>query len=78
MPRVASPDPRSSHFHELWPSHDVLTSRQGPEQFHHPVVGDVEFIGESFDLSRDEDLALLPYTDEQNSPTAQAMSLLAG
>jgi len=68
---------QSPQFRELWSTHDVLKYRKGPKNYHHPVVGDVEFIGESFDLSEDEDLALLTYTYEQNSPTAQAMTLLA-
>ena len=53
---------QSPHFRELWATHDVLKYRKGPKNYHHPVVGDVEFIGESFDLSEDEDLALLTYT----------------
>lgn len=68
---------RSAQFRELWASHDVLKYREGLKEYHHPVVGDLQFIGESFDLSRDDDLALLTYTYEPNSPTAQAMTLLA-
>lgn len=68
---------RSSQFRELWASHDVLKYREGLKHYHHPFVGDIQFIAESFDLSKDEDLALLTYTYETNSPTAQAMTLLA-
>lgn len=68
---------RSAQFRELWASHDVLKYREGLKHYHHPFVGDIQFIGESFDLSKDEDLALLTYTYEANSPTAQAMTLLA-
>ncbi|MGP5292607.1 putative DNA-binding protein [Corynebacterium xerosis] len=68
---------QSPHFRELWATHDVLKYRKGPKNYHHPVVGDIEFIGESFDLSEHEDLALLTYTYETNSPTEQAMTLLA-
>lgn len=68
---------RSTQFRDLWASHDVLRYRQGRKLFHHPSVGDLEFIGESFDFSRDDDLALLTYTYEDNSPTAQALTLLA-
>ncbi|MBO1269254.1 helix-turn-helix transcriptional regulator [Arthrobacter cavernae] len=68
---------RSAQFRELWASHDVLKYREGLKQYHHPAVGDVQFIGESFDLSKDEDLALLIYTYEPNTPTEQAMTLLA-
>ena len=62
---------QSPHFRELWATHDVLKYRKGPKNYHHPVVGDVEFIGESFDLSEDEDLALLTYTYERTRPLSR-------
>ena len=67
---------RSTQFRELWASHDVLKYRQGTKRYNHPAVGGLEFIGESFDLSNDDDLVLLTYTYEPNSPTAEAMALL--
>ena len=68
---------QSETFRTLWASHNVLKHREGRKRYHHPVVGDLEFIGESFDLSRDDDLALLTYTYEKNSATEQAIMLLA-
>ncbi|WP_331271227.1 helix-turn-helix transcriptional regulator [Arthrobacter sp. 35W] len=52
---------RSAQFRDLWASHDVQKYREGPKHYHHPFVGDLRFIGESFDLSNDEGLALLTY-----------------
>jgi len=68
---------QSAAFRTLWASHDVLRHREGRKRYHHPLVGDLEFIGESFDLSKDDDLALLTYTYENNSATEQAITLLA-
>lgn len=68
---------RSADFRSLWAAHDVLRHREGPKRFRHPVVGDLDFVGESFDLSSDPTLALLVYTVEPDTPTADALRLLA-
>lgn len=67
---------RSADFRTLWAAHDVLRHREGTKRFRHPVVGDLDFVGESFDLSSDPTLALLVYTVEPDSPTAEALRLL--
>ena len=57
--------------------HDVLRHRSGVKLLTHPDVGDLEFGYESFELSTDPGLVMLVFTVEPNSPTAEAMQLLA-
>ncbi len=66
----------SEKFRTLWAAHDVRKYREGPKQFRHPVVGDLEFIGESLDVSNTPGLFVLAYTVEPGSATAEAMNLL--
>lgn len=68
---------QSQEFGALWASHDVLTYRYGPKRFHHPLVGDLQFGYESFDLPAEPGLVLLVYTAEVGSPTHDALQLLA-
>ncbi|MFE4835811.1 helix-turn-helix transcriptional regulator [Arthrobacter sp. NPDC056691] len=68
---------RSEEFSALWASHDVLRHRSGAKLLTHPDVGDLEFGYESFELSTDPGLVMLVFTVEPNSPTAEAMQLLA-
>lgn len=67
----------STEFADLWASHDVLRYRSGTKRYHHALVGDVEFGYESFEVTSAPDLLMLVYTVEPDSPTAQAMQLLA-
>ncbi|WP_111768121.1 helix-turn-helix transcriptional regulator [Nakamurella deserti] len=68
---------RSADFRTLWATHDVQRYREGVKRFRHPVVGDLDFVGESFELASDPSLVLLTYTVEPGSPTAEALRLLA-
>ena len=68
---------QSEEFGALWASHDVLRHRSGTKLLTHPDVGDLEFGYESFELSTDPGLVMLVFTVEPNSPTAEAMQLLA-
>ena len=67
----------SDRFRTLWAAHDVRKYREGPKRFRHPIVGDLEFIGESLDVSSTPGLTVLAYTVEPGSATAEAMILLA-
>ncbi|MFJ6986754.1 MULTISPECIES: helix-turn-helix transcriptional regulator [unclassified Streptomyces] len=67
----------SAEFREMWASHNVLRYKSGTKRYHHELVGDVEFGYESFELTSDPEFLLLVYTVEPESPTAQAMQLLA-
>jgi len=68
---------QSDRFRSLWAAHDVRQYREGLKQFHHPVVGDLEFTGESLDVSNTPGLFILAYTVEPGSATAEAMAWLA-
>jgi hypothetical protein len=67
----------SEEFRQLWAAHDVRKYREGPKRFNHPIVGALEFVGESFEVSRQPGLVMLTYTTEPASPTAEAVALLA-
>lgn len=59
-----------------WPPPDVRQFREGPKRFRRPMVGDLDFIGESLDVSNTPGLFVLAYTIEPGSKTAEAMSLM--
>lgn len=68
---------RSEEFSTLWASHDVFRHRSGAKLLTHPMVGDLEFDYESFELSADPGLTMLVFTIEAGSATAEAMRLLS-
>jgi transcriptional regulator with XRE-family HTH domain len=67
---------QSEEFAALWAAHDVIRYRSGGKHYHHPVVGDLDFGYESFDIPVDPGLVMLVYTVEPGSPTEQALRLL--
>ena len=68
---------RSDEFRTRWAAHNVRIHRTGTKMFHHPVVGDLSLTYEMMDLSADSGLALLAYTAEACSKSAEALDLLA-
>jgi transcriptional regulator with XRE-family HTH domain len=66
----------SETFRNMWAAHDVRQYREGIKRFRHPVVGDLEFTGESLDVSNTPGLFILAYTVEPGSVTAEAMAWL--
>ncbi|HZK50300.1 MAG TPA: transcriptional regulator, partial [Actinomycetota bacterium] len=68
---------RSEAFRTRWAAHNVRIHRTGTKAFHHPVVGDLTLTYEMLDLSADSGLALLAYTAEAGSKSAEALDLLA-
>jgi transcriptional regulator with XRE-family HTH domain len=68
---------RSEEFRTRWAAHNVRIHRTGTKAFHHPVVGDLTLTYEMLDLSADSGLALLVYTAEAGSRSAEALDLLA-
>lgn len=68
---------RSERFRALWAAHDVRKYREGTKYFHHPVVGDLELMAESLDVSNTPGLVVLAYTFQPDSATAEAMALLS-
>jgi hypothetical protein len=60
-----------------WATHNVRFHRTGVKQFHHPLVGDLTLIYEALELPADAGQTLLVYTAEPNSPSRDALNLLA-
>lgn len=67
---------RSETFRRLWGSHDVRTHGTGTKRFHHPDVGEVEFAYEELALTAEPGLALIVYTAEPGSSSAEKLRLL--
>jgi PAS domain-containing protein len=68
---------RSAEFRTLWASHDVIRFQRGAKAYRHPLVGELEFGYESFELTTDPGLTMLVYTIEPHSATAERVALLA-
>ena len=67
---------RSEEFRTRWAAHNVRIHRTGTKTFHHPVVGEVSLTYEMMDLSAESGLALVAYTAEAGSKSAEALDLL--
>jgi transcriptional regulator with XRE-family HTH domain len=67
---------QSDTFRRLWGSHDVRTHGTGTKRFNHPDVGEVEFAYEELALTAEPGLAMIVYTAEPGSPTAEKVRLL--
>ena len=68
---------RSDDFRRRWGAHNVRIHGTGVKTFHHHVVGDLALAYESMELRAEPDLIMTIYAAEPESPTAQALSLLA-
>lgn len=68
---------RSETFRQRWAAHNVRFHRTGFKKLHHPIVGDLELNFEAMELPSDPGLTLLVYTAAPNTPTADALQLLA-
>jgi hypothetical protein len=68
---------RSEAFRTRWAAHNVRIHRTGAKAFHHPIVGDLSLTYEMLELSADSCLALLTYTAEPGSKSAETLDLLA-
>ena len=67
---------RSDVFRALWAAHDVRFHRNGTKRIHHPIVGDLAFEYEAFDLPGTDGLIMYACTVEPGSPTAERLQLL--
>ena len=67
---------RSDAFRTRWAAHNVRIHRTGTKVVHHPVVGELTLTYEMLDLSADSGLAILTYTAEPGSKSAEALDLL--
>jgi transcriptional regulator with XRE-family HTH domain len=68
---------QSEEFRTRWAAHNVRIHRTGAKEVHHPVVGDLSLTYEMLDVSADSGLAILSYTAEPGSKSAEALDLLA-
>ena len=68
---------RSEEFRILWAQHGVRQHLAGTKKFRHPAVGDLELTFDSLDLSNDPGLALLAYSAEPKTASADGLKLLA-
>lgn len=68
---------RSEVFRTRWADHDVRFHRSGTKRFRHPLIGDVTLDFEAFEISADPGLRLNTYTAAPDSPSAEALGLLA-
>ncbi|MFU8946183.1 helix-turn-helix transcriptional regulator [Mycetocola zhadangensis] len=68
---------RNDLFRKLWGSHDVRAHSTGIKSVHHPVVGDLDLIFQSMDLSADRGLQLLVFSAEPGSPSQDGLQLLS-
>ncbi len=68
---------RSETFRQLWAAHDVRYHRTGAKRLHHPIVGDLILDFEAFELPGDQGQRLNLYSAPPDSPSAEALSMLA-
>jgi transcriptional regulator with XRE-family HTH domain len=67
----------SEIFRQRWASHDVQFHRSGRKRLRHPVVGELDLNFESMELPSEPGLILNVYTAPADSPTADALKVLA-
>ena len=68
---------RSDDFRRRWGAHNVRTHGTGVKEFRHHIVGDLTLAYESMDLRAEPDITLTIFSAEPQSPTAEALTLLA-
>ncbi len=68
---------QSEEFRAHWSAHNVRLHNKGVKQFNHPVVGELELSYNRVELPADPGLAIIAYTAEPGSKSAEAFSLLA-
>ncbi|HSU03159.1 MAG TPA: helix-turn-helix transcriptional regulator [Nocardioides sp.] len=68
---------RSETFRRLWADHDVRTHGSGTKRFAHPVVGNLTLAYEELAITSEPGRALVVYTAEPGSPSAERLGLLA-
>jgi len=68
---------QSEVFRKRWASHDVRFHRSGRKRLRHPVVGQLDLNFESMELPSEPGLFLNVYTAAPDTPTADALKMLA-
>ncbi|MGW2813564.1 helix-turn-helix transcriptional regulator [Streptomyces sp. NPDC001415] len=67
---------KSREFTGWWNDHRVLRRTHGAKRYHHPLVGDLHFSYESFQVPGDSEQTLCVYNVEPGSETARSLQLL--
>ena len=68
---------RSEDFRTRWAAHNVHQHRTGTKLINHPIVGRLELMYDTLQLTADTGLTMLVYTAEPGSSSADALTLLA-
>ncbi|RST18811.1 XRE family transcriptional regulator [Streptomyces sp. WAC05374] len=68
---------KSADFRRLWAAHTVQDKGHGTKRLRHPLVGELTLAYETLKVPDDHDMALVTYTAEPGSPSADALRLLA-
>ncbi|MBR7834858.1 helix-turn-helix domain-containing protein [Actinospica durhamensis] len=68
---------RSELFRTRWAAHNVRLHRTGVKHLHHPVVGELTLDFDAMELPADPGLAIIAYSAEPASPSAEKLRLLA-
>ncbi|MEM6108393.1 helix-turn-helix transcriptional regulator [Mycobacterium sp. 050272] len=68
---------RSEPFRTSWAAHNVKAHRHGSKRFRHPEVGELALTYNVFDIASVGGLSLIGYTAEPDSPSDEALRLLA-
>ncbi|MDT7805997.1 MAG: hypothetical protein QOI78_9430 [Actinomycetota bacterium] len=68
---------RSDEFRARWAAHNVRIHTTGVKLLHHPIVGDLDLPFETFPLGGVTSQGVLAYTAEPDSPSQDALNLLA-
>lgn len=68
---------RSEIFRKRWASHDVRFHRSGVKRLRHPVAGQLDLNYEAMELPSEPGLTFNVYTAAADSPTANALKVLA-
>ena len=68
---------RSELFRTRWAAHNVRLHRTGVKHLHHPVVGELVLDFDAMELPADPGLAIIAYSAEPASPSADNLRLLA-
>lgn len=68
---------RSDDFRVRWAAHDVRIHSTGIKKLHHPIVGDLDLPFESLPVEAGSTTNLVTYVAEPNSPSHDALVMLA-
>jgi transcriptional regulator with XRE-family HTH domain len=68
---------KSKEFRRLWATHDVKEKCHGIQRLRHSLVGELDLRVDTFHLADDHEQMLVTYHAEPNSPSVEALRLLA-